>query len=114
MVEDTPFDAMLAGYGLCRQTVSVSLGVSREAVRKWALGKGQPSPKMAQRAQTLLGIPRWELRPDLWPRPKAKPKPEQKGKPKPIGPGLNDLAQDTPSTGRRTPPGRSASPSSAG
>jgi transcriptional regulator with XRE-family HTH domain len=116
MVAQLPLDAMLARYGLDRQKLSDSLGITREAVRKWAIGTTQPSIDNAMRAEALLNLPRHELRPDVW-SPQMLPSPPVEIAPSPpveIGPGPVGPAQAAPAPRRRSSPGRPAGASSAG
>lgn len=46
--------------------VAKRLGVSQAAISMWETGERKPStPEMLQRIETLLGIPRHVVRPDL-------------------------------------------------
>ncbi len=49
--------------------VAAALCVSREAVRLWRRDARRISPRNAKKLAELYGIPRHELRPDLWERP---------------------------------------------
>lgn len=46
------------------------LGIPYETISKHFRGKRSIGVKSVLRYEALLGIPRWELRPDLWPAPK--------------------------------------------
>jgi transcriptional regulator with XRE-family HTH domain len=108
MVAHRPLDTMLARYGLDRQTVSTALGITREAVRKWAIGTSKPSIETAIRAEQRLALPRHELRPDVW-SPQMLPAP-----PSEIGPPSVSPTQPSPAPRRRSSPGRPAGASSTG
>lgn len=65
----TPIDAILARYGLKRIDVMKVMDVSSTAIAYWNTGMNRPSPETAIAMEQKLNIPRWELRPDLWPKP---------------------------------------------
>ncbi len=70
----------LSEHGLTDGAFAERIGVSDEAVRLWRHGIRKISPKMAKVISKLTGIPRHELRPDIWeppkPRLKRSPAPE--------------------------------------
>lgn len=74
---DIDLRAILARYGLIEKDVMQVLGVTHAAVGMWRRGERKPSPQMAIKAEEKLGIPRFELRPDLWPRPAGYRKPRR-------------------------------------
>lgn len=86
-MEKTPLidlDAVLASHGLTRKSLQEGLGVTEQATSAWAVGRNRMSPEIAIRAETELGIPRSELRPDLWPPVvEAAPEPEPEPVPAP-------------------------------
>lgn len=47
-------------------------GISWTAYGYWRTGQRRPTPEHVIQAEKALGIPRWELRPDIW-EPPAKP-----------------------------------------
>jgi DNA-binding transcriptional regulator YdaS (Cro superfamily) len=51
----------LSDAGLARE-----VGVSAEAVRLWRLKKRRISPRHVSAVSRITGIPRHDLRPDLW------------------------------------------------
>ncbi len=56
----------MAENGLSDAQLGVMVGVSAEAVRLWRHGKRSISAKRAIKISALTGIPRHQLRPDLW------------------------------------------------
>jgi len=58
----------MAENGLNDAQLAVMVGVSAEAVRLWRHGKRSISAKRAVEISALTGIPRYQLRPDLWDR----------------------------------------------
>ena len=54
-----------AGLTLC--ALGEMIGVQKSAVHKWERGR-PPSPSSAIQIERVTGIPRHDLRPDLWPR----------------------------------------------
>ena len=63
------FKKALTARGLDVNSASKASGIGYDTIWKHALGLREVSPAMALRYETLLGIPRHELRPDLWPVP---------------------------------------------
>ena len=55
--------------GLTDAAVAVRLGLSDEAVRLWRVGKRAVTAERALEIEAKLGIPRHEVRPDLWDAP---------------------------------------------
>jgi transcriptional regulator with XRE-family HTH domain len=62
-------DAVLARYGLSREAFCDGLGLGMATVRSWHRGDRKPSLFVCQLAEERLGIPKHELRPDIWPPP---------------------------------------------
>lgn len=50
------------------------LGMPYQSVYRQYRGQRKPSGEFAILYERILGIPRWEIRPDLWP-PEAPPRP---------------------------------------
>lgn len=73
MDADKPIDldAVLKRHGLVTKDLSHVLGVSMVTVRWWKRGIRKPSIENARLAEVKLGIPKHELRPDLWDPPAA-------------------------------------------
>jgi transcriptional regulator with XRE-family HTH domain len=69
-------DAILSRYGLSREDFCDRLGLGMPTIRSWMRGDRKPSVPVCQLAEERLGIPKHELRPDLWqpppPRTRAK------------------------------------------
>lgn len=72
---------VLARYGITRKDLVRALGVRAETVRLWCSDQprpgrkaptSRPSAKNALAIERLLGVPRWEMRPDLWEPPAAR------------------------------------------
>lgn len=72
--------AYMTAHGLTDGDFAQLLGVSDELVRLWRHGRRGISAKRAIEISKATGIPRHELRPDLWEPPKprrvAAPAPE--------------------------------------
>jgi transcriptional regulator with XRE-family HTH domain len=62
-------DAILKRTGLKPKEIAEKLGCSGEAVRYWKRGGRKPCIAMAIRFERVFGIPRWEIRPDIWDPP---------------------------------------------
>ena len=60
---------VLLRYGLTGEAFAQGAGVSMVTFRAYRRGYRVMSPEVAIRAEQKLGIPRHELRPDLWPPP---------------------------------------------
>jgi DNA-binding transcriptional regulator YdaS (Cro superfamily) len=77
----------LASYmtekGLTDGDLAASLGVSGELVRLWRHGHRAISAKRAITISEVTGIPRHELRPDLWDAPALSPSSPANDTPKP-------------------------------
>ena len=56
---------------LSNAEIAASVGVSAEAVRLWRHGKRRVAPRHALAVSRITGIPRHELRPDLWEAPEV-------------------------------------------
>jgi len=71
METDTPIHRALEKYK-SQQALASAVGVSQVAIHK-AKRRAEAgellSPKLAARIADVLGIPRHEVRPDLWPAP---------------------------------------------
>jgi len=50
------------------------LGVSAPSVSRIERGLQQPSPDLSRLIEEATGVPRWQLRPDIWdaPRPRRR------------------------------------------
>lgn len=79
ITDGQPFDlaAILEPRGLKESDLAQVLSVSERTVLFWRTGERKPSIHHAREAERLLGIPRHELRPDLW-QPPAKPRAKQR------------------------------------
>lgn len=53
--------------GLTQSDIAEALGVAQSAVSNWSRGEKEPSAERAVDIETKLGVPRSEIRPDLWP-----------------------------------------------
>jgi ribosome-binding protein aMBF1 (putative translation factor) len=62
-------DAIMARYGVSRDDLLTKLGIGWATVRSWRRGDRKPSLAVCQLAEKRLGIPKHELRPDVWPPP---------------------------------------------
>jgi DNA-binding transcriptional regulator YdaS (Cro superfamily) len=49
-----------------QQSIADALGVNQAAVCQWDSGKKKISPKNAKKIEQLFGIPREQLRPDIY------------------------------------------------
>ena len=65
----TKLKEKLEEMGLKPRDVALN-GISRSNLTQHLSGLRAVGPKMAIRYEEVLGIPRWELRPDLWEKPK--------------------------------------------
>ena len=65
MALDSAFDRT----GLTDAQIAERISVSAEAVRLWRRGLRRVSHKHARRLETELGIPKHELRPDIYDAP---------------------------------------------
>ena len=61
----------MAARGLTDTAVAGRLGLSDEAVRLWRVDKRTVTAERALEIEAKLGIPRHEVRPDLWDAPGA-------------------------------------------
>lgn len=66
----SPMARVMARYGLKPGALAAAAGVSTESVRQWRLGQNRPTPERARLIERKLGIPRHEIRPDLWDAPR--------------------------------------------
>ena len=64
-------------YGFTAKKAAMA-GLSYDTIAKHFQGKRNVGVRAALRYEKLLGIPRWELRPDLW-DPPAKAQAEENG-----------------------------------
>lgn len=64
-------DSRLKELGISDADFAQQHGVSAEAVRLWRKGLRRMSPDTAKAIEQKTGIPRHELRPDLWEPPAA-------------------------------------------
>ena len=64
-------DDVLVEHGVSPHDIEVSLGVCFETVRLWRRGQRQIGTKYAQLIEQRFLIPKWKLRPDIWPPPAA-------------------------------------------
>jgi transcriptional regulator with XRE-family HTH domain len=78
MTDTIDLRAILARYGLVEKDLERVLRVTPAAIGYWRRGERKPSPQMVIRAEEKLNIPRYELRPDLWPPPEGHRKRRQK------------------------------------
>lgn len=69
-------DAVLARYGVAEADVVRLVGITYSAMANWRRGARQPDPHLAITFEQKLNIPRYELRPDLWPPPEGYRKPK--------------------------------------
>ena len=60
---------ILNGLGLTPATAAKQFGLPYHALFKQCKGERTVGPRCAILYERVLGIPRWELRPDLWPAP---------------------------------------------
>ena len=65
-------DEILSRYQLSRDQFCERLGLGMPTLRSWVRGDRKPSTAVCQMAEELLGIPKHEFRPDLWPPPKSR------------------------------------------
>jgi transcriptional regulator with XRE-family HTH domain len=63
----------LAGHNVTRADVADVIGCTSAAVGHWVTGEKRMTAETAVQIETLLKIPRYELRPDLWERPPGVP-----------------------------------------
>jgi transcriptional regulator with XRE-family HTH domain len=70
----TPIDQVLVKHGLTAEAFCERLGLSPDTLRKWRKGLRAMSYRLAIRCEEEFGIPRHELRPDIFParRPPAR------------------------------------------
>lgn len=66
-------DAVLSRHGLSREAFCDQLGLGMPTLRAWVRGDRKPSVLVCQLAEERLAIPKHELRPDIWPKPKSTP-----------------------------------------
>jgi len=64
--ECTPLEAYRRLKGLKQRELAEKLGISGSCLCLLEAGKRQPGPTLAKRIEELLGIPKAQLRPDLW------------------------------------------------
>jgi DNA-binding transcriptional regulator YdaS (Cro superfamily) len=76
MVAKMAIAAYLTEHGLTDAELANQVGVSAELVRLWRHGRRTISAKRAVVVSRVTGIPRHELRPDLWEPPESAPTPE--------------------------------------
>lgn len=55
--------------GLTLEEMGKRIGVTKASVSRIEAGIQHPSPDLARTIETVTGIPKWQLRPDLWDRP---------------------------------------------
>jgi transcriptional regulator with XRE-family HTH domain len=77
MADGLDIDSILARYGLVERDLIVVCGLSRSYIAFWRTGFRQPGPKTVIAVEQKLNIPRYELRPDLWPPPPDYRKPRK-------------------------------------
>ncbi|HTB46279.1 MAG TPA: hypothetical protein VK741_21840 [Acetobacteraceae bacterium] len=65
------FDSILAAHRVTPNDVRISLGITAQAVSKWRCGYPM-SIKSALEIERKFGIPKHELRPDIWDPPPVK------------------------------------------
>jgi DNA-binding transcriptional regulator YdaS (Cro superfamily) len=58
-------------YGVTRADCA-RRGISYQTVHSHWTGRRRVKPEQALRYEKLMGIPRWELRPDIWEPPHGK------------------------------------------
>jgi len=68
----TPIDAVLVKHGLTAEAFCERLGLSPDTLRKWRKGLRAMSYPLAIRCEQEFGIPRHELRPDIFPAPRRR------------------------------------------
>lgn len=66
---DIQLDQILADYGVEARDLQISLELSSEAVRLWRRNQRPIGVKYALEIERKFKIPRYLLRPDLWPPP---------------------------------------------
>jgi transcriptional regulator with XRE-family HTH domain len=69
--------------GMTQVQVALLLGTTKATVSRWESDKRRPDPAMAIEIETKLGIPRHELRPDLFQQSDNKASSPKKNKAKP-------------------------------
>ncbi len=72
------FKQVLKDHGFSLKEASAR-GIPYDTLAKHAQGVRRVGAFSATRYEMLLGIPRWELRPDLWPEDAAAPGPSGAG-----------------------------------
>jgi transcriptional regulator with XRE-family HTH domain len=65
-------DRILRRHGISREAFCQGTGLGIATVRSWARGDRKPSVPVCQLAEERLGIPKHELRPDIWPPPRRR------------------------------------------
>jgi transcriptional regulator with XRE-family HTH domain len=68
--------------GLTQEQVALLLGTTKATISRWESDKRRPDPAMAIAIETKLGIPRHELRPDLFQQSNNKNSSRKKSKAK--------------------------------
>jgi len=66
-----PLKSFRADHGVTQQELAARIGLSRWTVNQIETGAYGPSWKMCLKIEGALGIPRHELRPDIFPSPEA-------------------------------------------
>jgi transcriptional regulator with XRE-family HTH domain len=66
--------------GLTQEQIAELLGTTKATVSRWESDKRRPDPAMAIEIESKLGIPREELRPDLFAIQNKSTTPKQNGK----------------------------------
>jgi transcriptional regulator with XRE-family HTH domain len=64
-------DAALISRGISTNAVSQACGISTQAVSMWRSGQRRPSIETATLIHRAFNIPLHEIRPDIWPAPRA-------------------------------------------
>lgn len=65
-MDTTPLSEILVKREMKMAGFARAIGVHKATVHRWVHGKQVP-PQQAIRIEALVGIPREQLRPDLWP-----------------------------------------------
>ena len=58
-----------ARHGITEADLALVVGVGLKTLYYWKRGDRRPSTEHCQKAKDMLGIQKWELRPDIWEPP---------------------------------------------
>jgi transcriptional regulator with XRE-family HTH domain len=66
-----PLRAYRVRAGISMEALAWRVQVSKASISRIETGLQSPSPELARALEAETGVPKWQLRPDIWDKPRA-------------------------------------------